>query len=874
MTDRAPSSQFTWVPIHLETARKLREFRDRSGELISLIQRMQGEDLKVISVNDKDAAGHSIPLKEIDPFTFLANFNRGLTKPNRRALWDYLKNEWQLAAPVPEDFDGLPVANHQNSWMMPYLPKRDPDHVSLLWEFFEHILDAAPEILDIALMDRCLGKRKVGMAFLTMGMFWVRPDVWVATDGKNVGFAKIRGARDKPTNALEYRDWCQRVCELADGDVLSFSQEAHLWATSKSSVVAEDTEGELGQPFDELFDDFDSANEVLDVFREAIEILQESTEKPDRNLTTTFQIAGGKVRSLNINFGGWAVLRYYSVGKWLLLLPEEFCDQHDLEKKHILSNWRNDLTFCLAIAPYETAWEELIREAFHNRLSQARELFSDWKRSPMLRWHMQELFDLMVATGRERTAILHAGIDDEPPSATRPLWLLAPGEGGHLWQEWFRSGTAAIGWNETGDLTGLEGIEAFREAVMESYPDAGASKVGRMLHDFAVEMEPGDIVVAKEGRRAVLGWGIVSSDYRFDDSKDPFHHCRGVDWKIDQRTDLPESIWLPNKTLTGYHDRPPNRTLLDALEEIYEFAAEPETTAIETVAYTREDALRDLFVAPERLDRMMALLRHKKNLILQGAPGTGKTYIARRLAYLLMGARDEDRAPMIQFHQSTSYEDFIQGFRPDDEGRFLLRNGIFYDFCRAAAARPEDEKHVFIIDEINRGNLSKIFGELMLLIEPDKRGEDHAIRLVYGNAESEPFHVPPNVYLIGTMNTADRSLSLVDYALRRRFAFVEMEPGFESPAFAAALKRRGISMGVIDRVRSVMGALNAMIEEDAATLGRGYLIGHSFFTPTRNISDQDTWYREVIEFEILPLLEEYWADDPKGLAQARGVLGI
>jgi 5-methylcytosine-specific restriction protein B len=279
-----------------------------------------------------------------------------------------------------------------------------------------------------------------------------------------------------------------------------------------------------------------------------------------------------------------------------------------------------------------------------------------------------------------------------------------------------------------------------------------------------------------------------------------------------------------------------------------------------TTSYAFEHALPDLFLTAEALGRMVSLLRRKKNLLLQGAPGTGKTFIAKRLAWLLMGQEDESRVETAQFHQSTSYEDFIQGLRPDESGKFLLTNGVFYDFCRRAADSPADVPYVFIIDEINRGNLSKIFGELMMLIEHDKRGEKHGIRLAYSSTSSKKFHVPENVHLIGTMNTADRSLSLVDYALRRRFAFFEMEPGFSSPAFAVALGKRGVSMEIVGRIRSTMSTLNDLIAEDPG-LGRGHRIGHSFFVPTRNVGNSTEWFDEIIRYEILPLIEEYWLDD-------------
>jgi len=207
----------------------------------------------------------------------------------------------------------------------------------------------------------------------------------------------------------------------------------------------------------------------------------------------------------------------------------------------------------------------------------------------------------------------------------------------------------------------------------------------------------------------------------------------------------------------------------------------------------------------------------------------------------------------------NAYEDFIQGYRPDTtEGvsGFKLKNGVFYRFCRRAQQEP-DKRFVFVIDEINRGNLSKIFGELLMLIEPDKRGPDHALTLTYSE---ERFHVPKNLHIIGMMNTADRSLAMVDYALRRRFRFKELEPCFNGK-FKKHLLDLKAEKALVERIAERMTALNTTISEDGA-LGRGYRIGHSFFCPPDKVAPDEAWYRGVVKGEIKPLLEEYWFDNP------------
>jgi MoxR-like ATPase len=270
--------------------------------------------------------------------------------------------------------------------------------------------------------------------------------------------------------------------------------------------------------------------------------------------------------------------------------------------------------------------------------------------------------------------------------------------------------------------------------------------------------------------------------------------------------------------------------------------------------YTKEDFLNEVFISEQQYDEISILLNRKKNIILQGAPGVGKTFAAKRLAYSLMGSVDDSRIEMVQFHQNYSYEDFVMGFRPVEGGGFELRNGIFHQFCIKAANDPNRD-YYFIIDEINRGNLSKIFGELLMLIENDKRGSKFAVPLTY--KPDSRFYVPQNIFIIGMMNTADRSLAMIDYALRRRFCFVEIEPAFNTQSFRKHLADNGIHVDLIEKIISRLMYLNSQIASDS-NLGRGFRIGHSYFC---NPSTDENWYQSVIEYEINPLIEEYWFDN-------------
>lgn len=289
-----------------------------------------------------------------------------------------------------------------------------------------------------------------------------------------------------------------------------------------------------------------------------------------------------------------------------------------------------------------------------------------------------------------------------------------------------------------------------------------------------------------------------------------------------------------------------------SFDDIHKLFGEKEKIVYkEKIDYKEEDFLKEVYINDKEYDKLKNLILDKKNIILQGSAGVGKSYAAKRLAYSIIGEKDNERVKMIQFHQSYSYEDFIMGYRPKNEtDGFELKEGVFYKFCKEAEKDGRD--YFLIIDEINRGNISKIFGELFMLIENDKRGEEYALELVY--KDDEKFFVPENLYIIGLMNTADRSLAMLDYALRRRFAFYDMKPAFKSEQFKEYQKN--LKNSKFDNLIKKVEELNEVIKED---LGEGFCIGHSYFCNLETVEIDKLSL--IIEFELIPLLKEYWFDD-------------
>lgn len=280
--------------------------------------------------------------------------------------------------------------------------------------------------------------------------------------------------------------------------------------------------------------------------------------------------------------------------------------------------------------------------------------------------------------------------------------------------------------------------------------------------------------------------------------------------------------------------------------------------------FSEEDLVRDAFIPDDELKNIVQLLRGRKNVILQGPPGVGKSFIAKRIAYAALGTKSPSRVLSLQFHPNYSYEEFIEGYRPTDGG-FELRPGSLREFIDSKCA--DGDLCVLVLDELNRANLSSVLGECMFLLEADKRGDQNAVQLLYGR---DSFSLPENLLVLGLMNTADRSIALVDYALRRRFAFVDLPPRFNG-SFKAYLRDQLVPDRIIDRLFEAMAEVNGAIRSAHVALGRGFEIGHSYFCKCPDLASladepereraAESWIEEVIRFDIAPLLREYWFDD-------------
>lgn len=713
-------NRFLWVPFYEEFADKLRAFSNDRQALIELIVRVfekMGVPLPTLERNGKKPT-------DIDPFTVYALFNKNLTLDKRFARCKAFAEELGMHTPVPESFDGIPLANNQKATFYFFEGNRGEKDIDNLWAVFCSALDyAAVQSAEnrarlISYYDSVLKQKGIKWN-ITMGFYWIRPQFYLSLDGMN-RWLLLNGEDDDITAMLAERQLKKLPASIGE----------KLYKFHKKNTPPN---GETYMAF-----------------------LKEAKK--------------------DLALAGYA----------------EFYD----------FSW--------------AAFEMAVAVNKQNKLKEK---------------DQEDDSENVIS-------------EPEPePTSTPNYWYMAMGEQGSLLESCVEEGVVRLGWDEVGDLRLLKTKDAIRKKWLEETGEELRGGLG-MLTTFRDKIAVGDVIFSRQGRHAINGRAVVTSDYAYDSKygDEGHYHIRQVRWTHQGHWGVKHL--LPLATLTTVAE--------DKIDEIEAmFHDSPPSSPPEVSPYTKEDFLQEVFVDEAEYEVLISLLRNKKNLVLQGPPGVGKTYAAKRLAYAMLGEKDSDRVKMVQFHQSYSYEDFIEGYRPVTAGGFALHHGPFYSFCKEAEANPKQD-YIFIIDEINRGNLSKIFGELFMLIEGDKRSE--SLPLLYSN---EPFRVPENVYLIGMMNTADRSLAMLDYALRRRFAFYEFIPAFNSESFKKF--QAELANEKLDRLIQTVKMLNMAIAEDAV-LGKGFSIGHSYFC--HPATGEDAWLQKVVRYELIPLIEEYWFDEP------------
>lgn len=813
--------QFEWINFYSEFATKLLEFKDNRAKLISDIQSAYSAiNMKLPKLESEDS------IIDIDPFTVFGLFNKGITNANRIAILESFATVFNIKSKVPDNFDGIPVLNNLKATYYGFKDDRQAADIDNLWGLYESAInlaekdDAANREIFTEWYDTV--HDQLGIRWnITMGLYWIRPYEFINLDSRNRWFIvdpdnmpvefvnSVKKKLNKVPYAAEYlaiKDAC--LYALKDGN---YEYKNYPELSYRAWIVSE----QVNQDKNEIKGKKSSKAAFLRWFAPLVQAL--------RDLGGSGTPAEARAK----------------------IIENEQLSEDEINQtrgKNNVNKFENEVAF---------ARNYLVNAGYIDK-----SVYGIWtlteagKSVDMTSEMASDIFKNVLSSSPSKQGKNITALADEDVHTVR-YWLYAPGEGSCMWDEFYTSGIMAIGWGEIGDLSTFDSKDAMKIKMREVIDESLSYKnAAHATWQFANEMKIGDIVFVKKGMHQIIGRGVVMSDYEYDNTRDDeYKNIRQVDWTHNGEWPHPGQAVMKTLTdITSYTD------YVEKLNSLFEDETEEDAEDVEKTypPYTKEDFLSEVFMPEEEYDKLSGILRIKKNIILQGAPGVGKTFVAKRIAFSMMGVKDVERVMMVQFHQSYSYEDFIMGFRPSTDG-FELKRGAFYNFCKKAEI-DGDNDYFFIIDEINRGNLSKIIGELFMLIENDKRGV--SLQLLYSD---EKFSVPKNIYIIGMMNTADRSLAMLDYALRRRFAFFEIKPGFTTDGFREY--RMSLENEKFDKLIACVESLNNVISNDES-LGDGFCIGHSYFCNLLPDMINDQVLSGIVEYELIPLLKEYWFDEP------------
>ena len=804
---------FSWIPFFMEFAKKLLKYRENRTPLVNWIyDNIDGSLIK----HFKDGTdGRRV--SDTDPFTVMAIINRGITYNKKFELCKQFKSFLDISASVPQDFTGVPEMNNQRSNFIGFEEDRVESDIDRLWELFEcAVLDKDIEDAYNALNGQFLIKYNI-----TMGLFWIRPDRFLAFDGNNrkkletLGIASFKGGKfvsyDEYENILKQVDAKMKSGEIDCRNYAEFSQMTYKQndEASKGDLQKQDSVNYwMYAPGENAFKWQECQEEgiICICWDKLDDVSKYRTREDVRSEIKKYYPTDGSAK--NDSLAVWQFSREMKEGDIVFAKKglTKIVGRGVVTSDYIFDAGRNDYKHVRKVRwTHVGEWETTEKNAMKTLTNITR--YNEY---------VESLNNLIEG---QESAVDLSGI-----------------------HYWWLTGSPKI-WSPSYDWDLGEDVD------YTLYNEDGHK---RHIFKHFMEAKPGDLVIAYESTPVlqIVALGRVVSETdgevlyirKTEELQSPVPYSEIFNNPILKKSEPVKS------RCQGSLFQLTSDEYKEIMRLIRKENPESDTEVGNNEVYIDRDFLKDVFVDERQLQTLKSLLSCKKNLILQGAPGVGKTFAAKRLAYAIMGEKDDDRIEVVQFHQNYSYEDFVLGYKPNENGGFDLKEGIFYQFCRKAETDKEHE-YFFIIDEINRGNLSKIFGELLMMIEKDYR--DTPIQLSYADRR---FAVPSNVYLIGMMNTADRSLAMIDYALRRRFSFYEMKPAFENSGFKDYIKNlRDIRL---EKLIQALIALNKVIADDDS-LGTGFRIGHSYLCDLE--SDYDLV--SIVEYDIIPMLREYWFDN-------------
>ena len=803
-------SQYTWVPFFKELSLKLLEYKTNRNDLLRIFYGL-GEKLTHAYKENGEI------LTDINPFDILGTLAVGRIE-RRTQFAKYYKEVFSLNTAVPLDYEGIPSLNPQK--VMFIWGQKEP-YTELFW----HLFEAITENKDISeLFNKALTVKGVRRN-LTMGLFWMNPIKYLSLDRTNekyllqYGFDKIPDVKH-----FDYEDYSRLMDDVStqmlqgvikEKTFLDFSAAAYVNTRNKHGKVEAVNESGIRTW---MYSPGENAS-----------MWKENVDK----------------REMCIGSNKLGDLRLFKSKQEMANKIAETYDSKGSNKNRALACWEfvhvmkeGDIIFAKkgrnTIVGRGVVTSDYSYDGNRERFKNIRTV----KWTDVGNWVTEDSHAMKTLTDITRYSDYVKMLNDTIESKS-----VNNVENEESVNYWWLCGKPSI-WN-------MSDWEVGDEQEYTLYNERGNKR--RIFQNF-LDARAGDLVLCYEATPSKQITCIAEITKGNDGKVLKFKKIETLANPItyNEVKDNPDLSGLeffvnPNGSFFKL-TKDEFEVLMDMIRE-----SNPISTQVINEKYSKKEFLEEVYMSSADYDRLSMLLKNKKNIILQGAPGVGKTFCAKRLAYSMMGEKDRSRIGVIQFHQNYSYEDFILGYKPaETSSGFELKRGVFYKFCKKAENDPKRD-YFFIIDEINRGNLSKIFGELLMLVENKYRGKEHKLTLAYSEEE---FFVPENVYIIGMMNTADRSLAIIDYALRRRFSFFEMKPGYQTNGFRKYQKK--LDNLLFNKLVSEVEKLNEKIAVDDS-LGHGFEIGHSYFCDFKDVSKD--YLKQIVDYDIIPMLREYWFDN-------------
>ena len=809
--------KYDWTNIYQEFANRLLEYKNNRTELINKLKNVYEEINLKYPLEYKGEE-----LNNVDPFTIIGTFNKGITNDNRIKIISKIKEKFNLISDVPTDFSGIPILNNQRAWF--FVHTRNDD-IENLWILFETALQFSKYPNDENYKKFCeifnrIEEQKLIKWNITIGLFWISPYAYLSLDVKN------REYLEKTENEFKA---IRNIADLKDVP----NAEKYVEIIEECKKIF-NTENSKFKNFIEFSDNAFLVNKKSNAsFLRWFRPLLEALKKLGGSATPT------EVRKK--------------------IIDDERLSEEEISEvrgKSEVNKFANELAFARNYLVYEGLIDGDERGI----------------------WKITETGRNIEMTDEEASRIFSKWVSklkDKRDSSSRSMnyWLVGASweSSGDQTQRFIEEGIWQNGYDNKYTNIVNKMQPGDKIAIKTSYTkskDIPFENNGETVSVMKIKVTGTVIDNKNDGKNIMVEWDEPEERewYMFTG--------RNTIWNITPKDDKDD--WAKEELIKFVFDGE-NQDYQKFINDPYwgdryNLVVENEKDE-EFIPYTKTDFLKEVFMDEEKYDVIKNILIRKKNIILQGVPGVGKTFCAKKLFYSIMGKKDDTKIKTIQFHQSYSYEDFIQGFRPNNDGRFELKNGVFYNLVKEAReeyekAEQENRKaqeYCIIIDEINRGNLSKVFGELMMLIESDKRKKEWSLKLTY--SPNEDFYIPKNLYIIGTMNTADRSLTMIDYALRRRFSFITLEPAFENKKLENYLiNDEGIDDEFATKITQMYVKLNQFIIDTFKN--DNFVIGHSYFVNQLDRDRLESSYNEIVQYEIKPLLEEYFFGEKEKIDEA------